>query len=98
MTLELGIVATNSTSSKMINDPGAATYSCTMPPDDEEAMAKTTARPRRVGWLAKHRRTQSTATMGTVAQRHAMPRREHKIITTATPRCTPQDDITCKPS
>ena len=96
MTIELGIVATNSTSIKTIGDPRVATYSRTMPLDDQEAMMKTTAKPRRAGRLAKHHRIHTTAMAGTVAPRHAMPQREHKTMTTATPRRAPQDGINCK--
>jgi len=52
MTLERGIMAIGSTSSKTTTDLGAATNSCMMPLGDQEALTKATARPRHVGWLA----------------------------------------------
>ena len=73
MTLELGIMDTNSTSNNTIDDPGAATYSCTTPPNDQEVMTNTMARPHHVGRLAKHHRAYSTTITSTTAPRHAKP-------------------------
>jgi hypothetical protein len=66
-------VATNSTNSKVIDDPGVATNSCTTPPDDQEAMTMATVRPHCIGRLVKHHRAHSATMTGTVAPRHTMP-------------------------
>ena len=85
MTSELEIVATSSASSKTTNDLGAATNSRTTLPDDQEAMTKATARPRRTRELVNHRHAYSATTTGTVAPRHPMPLCGRKTMTTTTP-------------
>jgi len=69
----LGIVATNSTNNRTINDLGAATNSCLTPPNDQEVMKKAMARPRHTGRLGKHHRVHSATMTDTVAPRHTMP-------------------------
>jgi hypothetical protein len=78
------VVSVGSMTIKATGDPGAAINSCTTSSGDQEAMTKATMRPRRIGRLTNHHRTNSTVMTGTVAPRHTISRRGHKTMTTTT--------------
>jgi hypothetical protein len=89
MTPKLEIVVIGFTTSKTTDDLGKATYSCTTPLEDQEMMTKTTARPRRIGRLAKHHHANNAVMTSTMALCHLMLRRRHKTITTFGRALTP---------
>jgi hypothetical protein len=83
---------------RAIDDLGAATNSCMMPSKTRWWWSRPRQGPCCIRRLANHHHAYSAAMAGTVAPRHTMSRRGHKIMTTTTPIHTPQYDIACKPS
>ena len=93
-----GIVATGTTSRKIINGLGAATNSCMMPLGDQEAMTKATMRLHRVGRLVNYHHAHSAAMVGTIAPRHTLSQRGQKTMMIATTGRAPEDGVACMPS